>query len=33
MPTHCDDNSQVVEQRIQLLQRVTLGNSNGKAQT
>jgi hypothetical protein len=32
-PTHCDKDSCVVEQRVQLLQEVTLGISNGEAQT
>jgi hypothetical protein len=32
MPTHYDDDSHVVEQRIQLLQGAVLGVSNGEAQ-
>jgi hypothetical protein len=33
MPTHCDNNTCVVEQRIQLLQGSTFRHNNRKAQT
>ncbi len=32
MPTHYDDNTRVMEQRIQLLQGSALGHNNGKTQ-